>query len=185
MGMQLVVMKLMKKTLIAGLLLFGLATICAGQDTGLIAHPSAPEISGTWVLDTSKSNFGKAGTNPLAGAEVTIVIEINDKEVRLSRTMIVDRKEHLSDGFYYTDGRGESNPVFPYKGGEFKTISRMVDTKLVTTWTQEIEVAGKLVRVEAEESWDPLRDGRTLINSITTRTPKGTETFKLYYKRVS
>jgi hypothetical protein len=173
------------KTLTIGLLLFCWVTLCAGQETGLIANPTTPDIGGKWVLDTSKSNAGLAGANPLAGADVKMVIEISDKEVRISRTMIVDGKEHLSDGFYYTDGRGETNPVFPYKGGEFQTTSRMVDMKLITTWAQDIEVSGKPVHVEAEESWDPLRDGKTLVNSISTRTPKGTETIKLYYRRVS
>ncbi len=180
------VMVNMKKILMVSLLLLCWATLCAGQETGAIAQPSAPDIGGKWVLDTTRSHLGRPGNSPLAGADVTMVIEIKDVLAHVSRTMIVDGKESLSDGFYYTDSRGESNPVFPYKGsGEFRTTSKMVDSKLVTTWTQDIVDSGKTLRVEAEESWDPLRDGKTLVNSISTRTPKGTETFKLYYKRVS
>lgn len=175
----------MKKLLITGLFLLSWATLCFAQDTGVVANPATPDIGGKWVLDKSKTKVGGAGTNPLAGTEMTMVIEISDRQVRVSRIMIVEGEEHLSDGLYYTDGRGESNPVYPYKGGEFQTTSTMVDMKLVTKWTQDIEVSGKPVRLEAEESWDPLRDGQTLVNSITTRTPKGTETIRLYYKRVS
>lgn len=139
-------------------------------------------LNGTWKLDNSKSDLGSSAHNPLATADVTMTIEINEPEVHLSRNMIVNGQEHIGDWLYYTDGRGETNSAF-LSGSGLKTITKWSGSKLVSTASFDLNASGNAIHVEAKETWELSRDGKTLINSISTSNPRGTEIFKLVYKR--
>ena len=160
------------------------ATLCVAQKGNVsLQGTTTPNFSGRWTLDKSKSNVpGLAESLP--SAEITMVIDIDGPEVHISKNMIVDGREHIGDWFYYTDGRGESNPPFPGSDSEFKTHSKWSSNKLISTASLDMNVAGQIIHVEAEETLELSRDGKTLVDTISKRNQKGVESIKLIYKRV-
>src|SRR6476469_9366643 len=94
---------------------------------------SKPDFSGTWQLDTAKSNVG-----PSITSDQPLKITHHDPEFRITRMVETNAGVAGQDFVYYTDGRGETNRMvnslrphsYLYPGSDNK-----VAIKSKTTWT--------------------------------------------------
>lgn len=112
----------MKNTLAAFLLLV-LAAVCAAQDNQKKEAKPHPDLSGTWVLDKSRSvRNGKFDS--------TLVIAHHDPELRILRTDVRKKGRAVREYVFYTDGRGESNPYY-YGDARFDSDTKWEGRKVV------------------------------------------------------
>src|SRR5919112_967603 len=70
-----------------------------------------PDLSGTWELDRSKSDFGLFRDRPISKADSTLVVAHREPELKISRTLRLNGQQELKEFTYYTDERGETNPA--------------------------------------------------------------------------
>jgi len=140
----------MRKSLVC-LLLLALAAVCAAQDGGKKEAKPRPDLTGTWVLDRSGHGVSRK-------FDSTLVITHRDPELRIVRTDVMETKRLMWEYVYYTDGRGESNPM-DYGTGRIRWI------RSKTKWKGD--------RVEARiggfwRRWQLSADGQTLTHTYST-----------------
>jgi len=172
----------LKTTLLALCLLACAATVAvAARDDGKKGGKH-PDLSGTWTLDRSKSDFGVFWDRPLAKTDATLVVLHREPELKVTRTLRLNGREETKELVYYTDGRGESNPA-AIGGGT-------ADSK--TNWERDSIVAraklsrpGAKGRVEVEliETWRMSGDRKTLTHTAVMKGAFGEEEVRLVYRR--
>lgn len=133
---------------------FWLTVFCACAVASMAAAATAPDFTGTWVFNASKSqNIGM-----MASAQITSMI----KQTRQTLTVVDDtamggqKQSHETD--YDLSGKQVANksPM----GESSQTTSKWSGSKLITTWMTEGAIAGtKVVRTEARYL---SRDGKTM-----------------------
>lgn len=131
-----------------------LTVFCVCAVTSVATAAAAPNFSGTWLFNASKSqNIGM-----MASAQITSMI----KQTRQTLTVVDDtamggqKQSHETD--YDLSGKQVANrsPM----GESSQTTSKWSGSKLITTWTTEGAIAGtKVVRIEARYLSS---DGRTM-----------------------
>ena len=173
----------MKSLLLTVCLAACLAASAAPARDGKAGEGKArPDLSGTWVLDRPKSDFGVFWDRPLARTDATLVVSHREPELKMTRTLRLDGREETKEFAYYTDGRGETN-VSTMAGAAAGTR---------TGWERDAVVArGKLsrpgkegrVEVEVTESWQLSGGGKTLTHRATVKGEFGEEGIKLVYRR--
>jgi hypothetical protein len=170
------------KTILCCLCLLACAAVAVAAQGGGKKGKGRPDLSGTWQLDRSKSEFGMFGERPVAHAEVTLAIEHRDPELKIGRTLRVRGREETAQLAYHTDGRGESNP------GLFGVA--LVASK--TLWEGERVVARTRLKrkglrgdadLELTEKWWLSGDGKTLSYTSVLRGEFGESAVKLVYRR--
>jgi hypothetical protein len=161
--------------------IFCFVLICALGATGTQAQPKQkvtspkPDFSGSWQLDTAKSNVG-----PSVTSDQPLKITHHDPELRVTRMVANNGQVTGRDFVYYTDGRGETNPtiVFLSTGTDMNRQGRDKDvTKSKTTWTSNKLVTRSIVRsliggqvleFEIIDEWKLASNGKTLTQSSRT-----------------
>jgi hypothetical protein len=183
----------MKRT-IAYLLLLLSSQVCvavAQSRQGIIGDK--PDLSGTWALDNSRGNYIKFNTD-VARAGITLIISHHEPELKIRRKFILDGHERTQEPIYYTDGRGETNPAMMVD--QFiKSKTKWDKRKLVTKSSLKTSMRGNMIYTDAMEKWELSPDGKTLIVTTSTTTPRGdkgvfivpsdTEDIKKVFKRIS
>ena len=178
----------MKKAL-ACLMMLALAAVCAAQDSRKKESKQRPDLTGTWVLDKSKSGGG-------SNFDSTLVITHRDPEVRINRTDVRKGERVTKDYVFYTDGRGESNPMY-YGDGRFDSDTKWEGGKVVAYMCART-YSGQKCRGGTSQEWQLSADGQTLThttsyvtgfdygragNSVTAPTPGEPGGTKLVYRR--
>lgn len=102
---------------LAGLSLFPTPTALGQKRT-----VPKPNFAGQWVLDKSKSTKG-------AVEDLTVLIQQEEPEIRITRRATNGSKERVDRLVYYSDARGETNTVSQATTAEEKT-----ELKSVTKW---------------------------------------------------
>jgi hypothetical protein len=141
----------MKNTL-AGLLLLTLAAVCAAQESGKKEAKPHPNLTGTWTLDRSKGDTSKFDS--------TLVISHRDPELRITRTDMRKREAVTKEYAFYTDGRGESNPMY-YGDGKFDSDTKWEGSKVVA-YTCNRWFKGARCHGADSWKWQLSADGQTL-----------------------
>jgi hypothetical protein len=101
--------------------------------------PPTPDLSGTWKLvdfggskDTSDRRFPK----------MTLIIEQQSSEIRITEKRIKRGKEEVRTFVYYLDGRGETNTsrveVWRRAEPRFETVTRTEKGRIVTEYKREL-----------------------------------------------
>jgi hypothetical protein len=135
---------------------------------------STPNLTGTWLLDRSKTNISKPRKTP-SNSATPIKITHRDPEFKINRAFDVNGQTVMRDLIYYTDGRGETNPaeIFLTDGRSNldsakrekdlkKSTTRWSGNKLVTRSILRSFLGGHLVEFELIETWNLSADGNTL-----------------------
>lgn len=135
---------------------------------------SKPDLSGTWLLDRSKSNFSKSSKTP-SKPETPLKIVHRDPELKINRAFDVSGQAVMRDLIYYTDGRGETNPagIFLTDGRTnldaadrekdlTKSKTRWSGNKLLIRSILRSFLGGHLFEYELVETWKLSSDGKTL-----------------------
>ena len=147
---------------------------------------SKPDLSGTWLFDTKKSDI----TGPTSRWDLPMKITHQDPEFRIthvgeSKGQMVER-----EFLYFTDGRGEANPATTLLTTNPQTVQpnnvATQEIKSKTTWSgnkivvrapQRMTVAGHVLEFEIVDEWQLSSDGKTLTQTLKTvfrESPAGT-----------
>src|SRR5438552_929356 len=120
----------------------------------LVQAPTPPNFSGTWVLNTSKSqNLGM-----MAALEDTLTIAQRPTALVITDRSSFQGQQNTRELHYDLTGKPTTNdgPM----GDKNETVAKWVASTVVTTWTADGAVAGtKVVRTETR-SLSP--DGKTM-----------------------
>ncbi|MDQ1637281.1 MAG: hypothetical protein QOF62_620 [Pyrinomonadaceae bacterium] len=143
------------------------------------AAPKSPkpksDFSGTWLLDTAKSNVGSSAT-----PDQPLKITHRDPEFRITRMVASNGQLTGRDFVYFTDGRGETNPTIVFLStstdvhaqGHDKDVTKSRTTwsgnKLVTRSTVRGPVSGRSLEFEIIDEWKLSSDGKTLTQTSRT-----------------
>ena len=134
-----------------------------------------PDLSGTWMLDRSKSNLG-----PSATPDQPLKIVHHDPEFRVTHQTERNGQISKRDFVYYTDDRGETNPtiMFLSTGTDMnrqvpdkdvtKSRTSWSGNKLVTRATLTSLLAGRHMEFEVIDEWKLSSDGKTLTQTSRT-----------------
>jgi len=111
-----------------------------------------PNLTGTWKLDVSKSEFG-AMPGP---SSMTRVITHNDPAMTVKTTQAGQRGEFTTELKYTTDGKESVNTT---RMGEVKSLVSWEGDTLVVKYKLNTPNAGEL---NFEERWDVEADGKSM-----------------------
>jgi len=165
------------KKLILILCTMSCVVVCFAQD-----KKSRPDLTGTWVRSSYKSNHrGQIENYP-----VTLTISHNEPELKITRKRVVQGKEKIADEVYYTDGRGEKNEAqfqsalavgssptsgIVQKGAtdpQTKSKTKWEGNKLVSRSSAHLEAVGQRFDIDTAQQRELSADGKTLTITITT-----------------
>lgn len=141
------------KNALAGLLLLALAAVCAGQESRKKEAKPHPDLTGTWVLDRSRSGGGSK-------FDSTLDITQRDPELRITRTDVRKRERVTKEYVFYTDGRGESNPMY-YGNGKLDSDTKWEGSKVVAYVCNRRYTGARCHGGDAWK-WQLSADGQTL-----------------------
>lgn len=137
------------------------------------AKPKA-DLSGTWLLDTKKSNSVGLTTRP----DLPIKISHQDPELRI--TLTAESNGQLVERSFvcFTDGRGEENeatamlttnpsgPPRDLQKERTKSTTRWSGNKIVTRSILRLIAAGRIVAFEQIDEWSLSPNGATLTQRV-------------------
>jgi len=130
-----------------------------------------PDLSGTWLLDQKKSNDSGLTTRP----DLPIKVSHHEPEFRVTRPtekggQIVER-----EFVYFTDGRGETNPLTSFvttnssatntdeiKKQVAKSKTMWSGNKIVTRAPLPLTIPGQYVEFDQIDEWKLSDDGKVL-----------------------
>jgi len=173
----------MRRLLPASLLcLLACAAAAAAGDDKQKPHP---DLSGTWELDRSKSDFGPFSDRPISKADSTLVVAHRDPELKITRTLRLNGQQEVKEFGYYTDGRGETNPA-ALGPGEVKSKTKWDGDKVTArakmSWPGRN--GGPAYELEVTQKWQVSSDGKTLTNTtVISSAATGAQEIKLVYRR--
>ena len=176
----------MKATLLTICLLFACAAAAAAaRDDKKKEEKPRPDLSGTWELDRSKSDFGLFRDRPISKADSTLVVAHREPELRITRTLRLGGQQEVKEFTYYTDGRGETNPA-AVGAGEVKSKTKWDGEKVSAyakmTWPGQNGAAG--AEMDVTQKWQVSSDGKTLTNTTAfSSVQTGVQYIKLIYRR--
>lgn len=174
------------KKLILILWAMSCVVVCAAQDKKSSAQ-SRPDLTGTWVRSSYKSNH----RGQLESYPVTLTVSHKEPELKITRKSVVHGKEKITDGVYYTDGRGERNEAefrsalavgssptsaIEQKGAndpQTKSKTKWEGNKLVSRSSSSLEAVGHRFYIDTAQKRELSADGKTL-TITTTIMPGGT-----------
>ena len=120
----------------------------------------APNLSGTWELDASQSNFGMMPPPQKA----TVVIEHQEPTLKVTRTTVTARGERTTSETFTTDGK-ESKNAGPM-GNEYTSVLKW--DGVVLTNTSKRQMQGN--EIDISERWTVAPDGKTLTIARTVQS---------------
>jgi hypothetical protein len=133
---------------------------------------SRPNLSGTWALDKTKTDL-KHYDRDLKKSGITLVVEHHETEIKITRTFKSEGKDRKQELVYYTDGRGEKNPIL--EGGKMrvKSHTRWIGNELMTKsiFRNPLAERGVFEQQEVLTKWELSNDGRTLTQTISVSKP--------------
>jgi hypothetical protein len=134
-----------------------------------------PDFTGTWLLDTAKSNVGSSAT-----PDQPLKITHHDPEFRITRLTANSGQVTGRDFVYFTDGRGETNPTIVFLStstdihaqGHDKDVTKSKTTwsgnKLVNRAIVRSPIGGRSLEFEIIDEWKLSSDGKTLTQTSRT-----------------
>ena len=156
----------------------------AAQDDRKKEAKPHPDLTGTWELDRSKSDFGLFRDRPISKADSTLVVVHHDPELKVTRTLRLNGQQEVKEFTYYTDGRGETNPA-TIGAGEVKSKTKWDGDKVTAhakmTWPGQNGAAG--VEIDVTQKWQVSSDGKSLTNTTVISNPMGVQEVRLVYRR--
>jgi len=153
--------------LLASILFFG-----ATAEAQSPKSTTRPDFSGTWLLDTKKSNTGALTTRP----DLPITISHQDPEFKMVTSSEAGGQIKKHEFIYFTDGRGETNEatsIITSDPSSFKpedlrnkttqSKTKWSGNKIVTRSRYRLHVpGGSFVEFEQVDEWKLSDDGKTL-----------------------
>ena len=134
-------------------------TVCFAQaETERADKQAKPDLSGTWILDKSKSRKVEAD-------HFTLVIVHREPEVRITEKSVKDGREMIKEIIYYTDGRSDSDTT---QGDRYEKIkikwkgNTLIRENIYTTTGVKFEMV-------STEEWKLSNDKKSLTHTFVNR----------------
>jgi hypothetical protein len=128
---------------------------------------SRPNLSGAWALDKSKSKLGQLNQGRLAGADLKLMIEHSDPQIKALYRFSLNGQEFLWHRVLYSDGRGEVNSGIFGGGNQVRSETRWEGAYLVSR--ARMDGRGDDLRAVALERWGLSAKGKMLTITISMR----------------
>ena len=160
-----------------------LASPLAAQNKA--ANPK-PDFTGTWLLDTEKSDI----KGPTSRWDLPMKVSHREPEFRITHMGESNGQVTEFDFLYFTDGRSEANRATTLLTTNPQTTQpsdvAKQEVKSKTTWSgnkivvraqQRMSVAGHVLEFEIVDEWQLSSDGKTLTQRLKTvfrEPPAGT-----------
>lgn len=141
-----------------------------------------PDLSGTWQLDKSKSDFGPFDERPLSKADSTLVVAHHDPELKITRTLRLNGREETKEFAYYTDERGETNQS-AFGVGEVKSKTKWDGDKVLAQAHVTRRGQSGDYELDVMQKWQVSSDGRTLTHTTHISNQTDSQDIKLVYRR--
>lgn len=175
----------MKSVILCLCVVASLAVASPARDDKKKEGKPRPDLSGTWELDKSKSDFGLFRDRPISKADSTLVVAHKEPELKIARTLRLNGQQETKEFVYYTDERGETNPA-SVGAGEVKSKTKWDGEKVAArskmTWPGQSGSAG--VEMEVTQKWQVSSDGKSLTNTtVLSSAPTGVQEIRLVYHR--
>lgn len=150
-----------------------------------VAAAAKTNLSGTWVLDASKSE-GVGGPQGGPAAEETMTIKQDGDKLTVERKIKGQQGERVQNDTYTADGK-ETDFTMQMRGNEAKG-------KRTSKWSADgimLEVNDKVsfdtpngaMATEAHNKWSLSADGKTLTVEGTRTSPRGEQKSKRVYTK--
>jgi len=140
------------------------------------AQNAAPNFSGTWTVDLTKSDFGPAPPPD----SIVMVIEHREPSIKVTTTQKGAQGEISSDRAITTDGKENINKM--------RTPAGDLDVKSTTHWTGRtlatvlnVDVQG--MSIMSNDTWELSADGKVLTIAQETTTPQGAFSAKAVFNK--
>jgi hypothetical protein len=146
--------------------LLSCAALCVAQGGSENSkEESRPDLTGTWVLDRQKTDLARFDRDLRRGG-ITLIVRHLEPEIRITNKFRSEGKDRAQELVYYTDGRGEENPLLVTKG-VVKSRTLWDGRKLVSKSFSQMRTSRGILQLEALQKWELSADGRTLTQTIT------------------
>lgn len=148
----------MRKVIIGLWVLITAASCFAQADTERADKQALPGLSGTWVLDKSKSPKVDAD-------EFTLVIVHREPQIKITEKSVKDGRELINESIHYTDGRSDSDTG---DGDRYQKVkirwkeNTLIKENIYTTTGARLEMI-------TTEEWKLSKDNKTLTRTVVTR----------------
>ncbi len=130
-----------------------------------LALPAAdkPDFSGSWKLNSSRSDFG-----PMPPPDKwDMVVEHKDPSLKVKTTMAnAQMGERNDEAEYATDGTEKTN-------GPTTAAVTWEGALIVFKTTRKVNMQGEQVEIKGEEKWSLSEDGKTLTVDAKLTAPMG------------
>jgi hypothetical protein len=140
----------------------------------LVLAQAKPNLSGEWVLNEAKSDFGRLP----APAKFVRKIEHNDPDLKMVTTQSGRRGEVTTELKYTTDGKECTNVI---RGAEVKGTAKWEGDTLVINSKRELQGA----TIAFQERWTMSADGNTLSIATHITSPQGEADLKFVLEKQS
>ncbi len=148
------------------------------------ATQAKPNMSGNWMLDISRSNFGRLASSQFSNAKMTLKLSYREPELKITRQASMNGQSRNHNLVYFTDGRGETNPNL-LTNEQMGSKTKWEGAKLTSRSSSSMSFNGQSVHLEAIEKRELSSDGKTLTITNTFSSPRGVDVVKLVFKRAS
>jgi hypothetical protein len=166
-------------------ILFLCVTLLPVTNSGAIkAAQSRPNLSGSWTLDVSRSNFGRLASSQFSNAKMTLKISYREPELKITRSATMNGQSRNHNLVYFTDGRGETNPNI-LSNEQMRSKTKWEGTKLISRASSSMSFNGQSVQLEAIEKRELSADGKSLLITNTISSPRGVDVIKLVFKKAA
>jgi hypothetical protein len=148
-----------------------------------VVHAQAPDLSGTWRLDTARSRVAaSAGLGGLIGAGAPETLHITRPA---NGTVILESQINESHTRVYTPGSKTSTPVTVGPPGSISMTTRWDGRTLVSEGTRESTSGPSKVVTDVKETFALSADGRVLTIEVATKTGEESHASTLVYTRAT
>jgi len=148
----------MRKALVSWWM-FIAAMVCFAQaETQNSNKQGKPDLSGTWILDKSKS--------PKVDADkFTLVIVHREPEIRITEKLLKDGRELIKESVHYTDGRSDSDIA---KGKDYSQVKIKWQGKALVIENAHT-TSGTRFEIVTTEEWKLSNDNQSLTRTVANR----------------
>ena len=125
-----------------------------------------PNIAGSWEFDRKLSSKHESISKL---PDMLYVISQNGTMLKVQRIVTVGKKQRVQELTYFTDGRGEKNPLI-YGGEKRKSKTSIADGKIISTYKLSWWASSthEYYNQPAQDTWEVSKDGETL--TVTTES---------------
>ncbi len=138
----------------------------------------AADFSGTWALNSDKSELGEGGRGRMAASKM--VVTQTDKDIKIESTSQGrDGEERVRVEELTLDGKEQKTSN---DRGETVSSAKLEDGKLVVTTMRKMERNGETFESTTNQTWE-LKSETELVVAVKSSSSRGEREMKLVYEK--